>query len=96
MGLERVRETLTSLQHFVYYSVSNVLGEVTGVSEQGVSRLVKQLRERLGLTQERFAQEVGVTFSTVNQWENGHRRPQPYLLKRPFEMERRLNQENAK
>ena len=52
-----------------------------------ISTLVKGLRQRLGLTQEQFAQEVGVTFSTVNQWENGHRRPQPFLLKRLLEME---------
>ena len=49
--------------------------------------LVKVLRQRLGLTQEQFAHEVGVTFSTVNQWENGRRRPQPFLLKRLLEME---------
>lgn len=39
--------------------------------------LVKRLRERMGLTQEQFAQEVGVTFSTVNEWGNGRRRPHP-------------------
>jgi len=49
--------------------------------------LVKGLRQRLGLTQEQFAREVGVTFSTVNQWENGRRRPQPFLLNRLLEME---------
>jgi transcriptional regulator with XRE-family HTH domain len=52
-----------------------------------IPALVKALRERLGLTQEQFAHEVGVTFSTVNQWENGRRRPQPFLLKRLLEME---------
>lgn len=52
-----------------------------------IPSLVKGLRERLGLTQEQFAREVGVTFSTVNQWENGRRRPQPFLLKRLLEME---------
>jgi transcriptional regulator with XRE-family HTH domain len=53
----------------------------------GIPALVKSLRERLGLTQEQFAREVGVAFSTVNQWENGRRRPQPFLLKRLREME---------
>ncbi len=66
------------------------------MAEQDVTELVKQLRERMGLTQEQFAQEVGMTFSTVNQWENGHRRHQPYLLKRLFEMEQWLKQEGAK
>ena len=50
----------------------------------------------MGLTQERFAQEVGVAFSTVNQWENGHRRPQPYLLKRLLEMEQYPKHDDAK
>lgn len=58
-----------------------------------VRTLVRRLRERMGLTQEQFAQQVGVTFSTVNQWENGHRRPQPYLLKRLSEMESSLAKE---
>lgn len=53
--------------------------------------LVKRLRQRLGLTQEQLAHEVGVTFSTVNQWENGRRRPQPFLLRRLLEMEAGLN-----
>ncbi|MBI4966228.1 MAG: helix-turn-helix transcriptional regulator [Desulfomonile tiedjei] len=52
--------------------------------------LVRRLRTRLGLTQEQFAHKVGVTFSTVNQWENDRRRPQPFLLKRLLEMESAL------
>jgi putative transcriptional regulator len=55
-----------------------------------IPALVKGLRKRLGVTQEQFAHEVGVTFSTVNQWENGRRRPQPFLLKRLLEMEAAL------
>ncbi|MBP7726415.1 MAG: helix-turn-helix transcriptional regulator [Candidatus Bipolaricaulis sp.] len=63
--------------------------------ERDVAELIKRLRERMGLTQEQFAREVGVTFSTVNLWENGHRRPQPYLLKRLLEMEASLEQASA-
>lgn len=36
---------------------------------------IRNLRKRLGLTQEEFAHAVAVTFSTVNRWENGHARP---------------------
>lgn len=36
---------------------------------------IKELRDRLGLTQEQFAARIGVTFSTVNRWENGHAKP---------------------
>jgi putative transcriptional regulator len=60
-----------------------------------ITGLVKGLRERLGLTQEQFAHEVGVTFSTVNQWENGRRRPQPFLLKRLLEMEAAVDEGSA-
>ena len=55
-----------------------------------ISALVKRLRKRLGLTQEQFAHKLGVTFSTVNQWENGRRRPQPFLRKHLWEMEASL------
>jgi DNA-binding transcriptional regulator YiaG len=44
--------------------------------EQEVSAdAIRELRKRLGLTQEEFAHAVAVTFSTVNRWENGHARP---------------------
>ncbi len=32
---------------------------------------VKELRERLHLTQESMAEILGVSFATVNRWENG-------------------------
>jgi len=37
--------------------------------------LIRSLRQRLGMTQEEFAHEVGVTVSTVNRWENSHTEP---------------------
>lgn len=51
-----------------------------------IPALIKALRKRLGLTQEQFAQRVGVTYSTVNHWENGKRVPQPFLVKRLLEI----------
>lgn len=36
---------------------------------------IRELRIRLGMTQEEFAHAVAVTFSTVNRWENGHAKP---------------------
>lgn len=56
------------------------------MEKRDVPKLVKGLRVRMGLTQEQFAKEVGVTFTTVNQWENGHRKPLPFLLNRLMEM----------
>lgn len=60
--------------------------------EPKIPTLVKELRERLHLTQEQFAQRVGVTYSTVNHWENGKRAPQPYLVRRLLELKQELDQ----
>ena len=55
-----------------------------------IPALIKALRKRLGLTQEQFAQRVGVTYSTVNHWENGKRVPQPFLVNRLLEIKAEL------
>ncbi len=44
--------------------------------------LVKTLRQRLGLTQEQFAHRLGVTFASVNRWENGQVKPSPLARRR--------------
>lgn len=49
--------------------------------ELDVSRLVRTLRDRLSLTQEQFAGKLGVTFTSVNRWENGRSKPSPLALK---------------
>ena len=36
---------------------------------------VRGLRQRLGMSQETFAAEIGVSFSTVSRWENAHNEP---------------------
>ena len=36
---------------------------------------IRVLRKQLGLTQEEFAHTIGVTFATVNRWENGKSKP---------------------
>jgi DNA-binding transcriptional regulator YiaG len=61
------------------------------MKNENIPSLVKELRRRLELTQEQFAQQVGVTYSTVNHWENGKRTPQPFLVKRLLEMKRELD-----
>ena len=39
------------------------------------SSRIKSIRERLDMTQVQFAQRIGVSFATVNRWENGQTRP---------------------
>ncbi|WP_026103098.1 helix-turn-helix domain-containing protein [Pseudanabaena sp. PCC 6802] len=43
--------------------------------------VVRALRFRLGLTQEQFAAELGVTSASVNRWENCKVQPSPMALK---------------
>lgn len=61
------------------------------MKNENVSALIKELRQRLNLTQEQFAQRVGVTYSTVNHWENGKRVPLPFLVKRLMEIKEELD-----
>ena len=37
--------------------------------------LLKEIRAQLGLSQEDLARELGVSFTTVNRWENGQTKP---------------------
>jgi putative transcriptional regulator len=45
------------------------------------SDLIRHLRRQLNLSQEQFAGRLGVSFKTVNRWENGHTTPSPMALK---------------
>ena len=38
-------------------------------------KLIKSIREYMGLSQTEFADKIGVTFATVNRWENGRAIP---------------------
>ena len=38
-------------------------------------KIVKQLREKMLLSQEEMAKKLGVSFATINRWENGHHEP---------------------
>ena len=51
-------------------------------AQTDIPRLVRELRERTGLTQEKFAARLGVTFPTINRWENGRARPSPLAMEK--------------
>ncbi|ABA24331.1 transcriptional regulator, XRE family [Trichormus variabilis ATCC 29413] len=40
-----------------------------------IGQFIQEIRLVMGLTQEEFAVILGVTFPTVNRWENGHTKP---------------------
>ena len=50
---------------------------------------VRAVRQRLGMSQERFAAEIGVSFSTVSRWENAHNEPSALSWRAIQELARR-------
>lgn len=42
---------------------------------------IKRIRQRSFLTQQEFANVIGVDFSTVNRWESGHSKPNLKVMK---------------
>ena len=51
---------------------------------ENFTELVKDVRKQLGLSQEELAHALGVSFATVNRWENGKTMPSK-LARRQFE-----------
>ncbi len=51
-------------------------------SQTELAQLIRKIRGRLGLTQEKFAARLGVTFPTINRWENGRANPSPLAIQR--------------
>lgn len=45
-----------------------------------IGGLIRELRLLTGLTQERFAAYLGVTYPTINRWENGRSKPSPMAI----------------
>ena len=60
------------------------------LAQVDMPRLVRELRERTGLTQEKFAARLGVTFPTINRWENARARPSPLALQRIKDLLRQM------
>lgn len=64
------------------------------------SEKVKYVRNKLNLSQEKLAQELGVSYATINRWENGSYNPS-HLAKKVFndfcnEHDIKYNEENRK
>lgn len=51
------------------------------INQPRVGDLIRNLRLEIGLTQEKFAALLGVTWLTVNRWENGRTQPLPLAIK---------------
>ncbi|MDX2213687.1 MAG: helix-turn-helix transcriptional regulator [Oculatellaceae cyanobacterium bins.114] len=51
------------------------------IDQLQLANLVRETRQRLNLSQEKFAAKLGVSFQSVNRWENGRTKPLPIALK---------------
>jgi putative transcriptional regulator len=50
-------------------------------NSQDIADLIIELRQRMGLTQEQLAAKLGMTFPTINRWENRRAKPSRLALK---------------
>jgi DNA-binding transcriptional regulator YiaG len=51
------------------------------INQPEVGQIIHDLRLAFKLTQEQFAATVGVTYTTINRWENGRSKPSPMAMK---------------
>ena len=45
------------------------------IDDQNLPELLKEIRRQLTLSQEDLARKLGISFATVNRWENGQVKP---------------------
>jgi len=55
-----------------------------------VAEMVREVRRRVGLSQEKFVAKLGVSFSTVSRWEHQRAMPSPLALERIRELVEKL------
>ncbi|NEP02862.1 MAG: helix-turn-helix transcriptional regulator [Symploca sp. SIO2E9] len=57
------------------------------LNQPDVGKFIRELRKESGLTQEKFAALLGVTYPTISRWENGRAQPSPLAMEK---LERQL------
>lgn len=66
------------------------MSSINGTGDEFTNERIRRLRMELNMTQESFAHEIGVTFATVNRWENGRTTPNKVAQKVLRLMEKKL------
>ncbi|OUL35508.1 helix-turn-helix transcriptional regulator [Nostoc sp. 106C] len=51
------------------------------IAQLEVAQLVIEIRQRLKLSQVKLAKRLGVSFHSINRWENGRAQPSPLAMK---------------
>jgi DNA-binding transcriptional regulator YiaG len=65
----------------VNFSSKKNQGGAMTIESESFSERVKKVRSQLNLSQEDLAHAIGVSFATVNRWENGKTLPSKLALK---------------
>ncbi len=60
------------------------------INQPQIGKLIRELRLEAGLTQEQFAADLGVTYPTINRWENGRTKPSPLAVQKIVAIMRRM------
>ena len=60
-----------------------------------IAERVKQVRQKLGLSQREFAKRVGATFVSIYKWENNKSKPHPMFMKKIEELNEEDNGSNT-
>ena len=60
------------------------------MDKQDTSKMIRGLRADLGLTQEQFAARLGVTYLTINRWENKKGNPSSLAKLRIEKLQKRI------
>ena len=55
--------------------------QASGLMQPKVGTFIHELRQLAKLTQVQLAEVLGVSYETINRWENGHIQPSPLALK---------------
>ena len=64
------------------------------MANRDISKMIRKLRTALGLTQEQFAAKIGVTYSTINRWENNKSKPSPLAMQKIKKIQKELRRKN--
>src|SRR5712671_3266165 len=76
-----------------YHMISHAFGSKGDVMANSFPQLIKQLRDRLGLSQEKLAARLGVSLPTINRWEKGKTKPDTLAVKTVVQFVRDLGGE---
>ncbi len=59
-----------------------IITKPLSIKQPEAADLIREMRAHVGLTQEQLALHLGVTYSTMNRWENQRGKPSPLAVQK--------------